>query len=125
MRRKLLYAVMVFAVVLAMFTLPKIPTAQAQSCRYLGVYTSYWLGKPAIWIQAGQNPPTPSRMTIGYFSGSAVETVPSPNDWGVRTDAPAVQNPNGNGWYTYFIATRWIWTHPKWDDDWRWTVRYC
>src|SRR5438045_9239829 len=85
--------------------------AHAATCRDLGVYTD-WLYNtqhnpnpaPAIWIWNNGIAPTPSKMTI-YYNGWWQETVPSPDDWGVRTDAP--QLGAGNGWLVYYIAGRW------------------
>lgn len=125
-----LNATLIALVVLGMgISLFPVQQAQAQTCRNFGVYTSYWQSKPAIWIQGGSVRPAPNRMTIYYYNGRSWEVVPSPSDWGVRTDAPQVENPGGNGWYTYFIATRWISLYPSshagWNDDWRWSVKYC
>ncbi len=97
--------------------------AQAVNCRNLGVYTDYYNGKPTILIWNGAIRPDPYKMTISYYGSLGRETVPSPSDWGVRTDAPQFEN--RNGWYGYFIATRWYSYHAFWNDDWRWNVRYC
>ena len=71
------------------------PAAQAVTCRNLGVYTDYWYNPqhppanaPAIWIWNGAVRPDPSKMTIYYYSSVGLEFVPSPSNWGVRTDAP-------------------------------------
>ncbi len=101
--------------------------AEAATCRSLGVYTDYYKGKPAIYIWNGSVRPVPSKMTLFYYGPRGWETVASPSDWGVRTNAPQLEN--RRGWYVYFIATRWVVTHTapysNWNDDWRWKVRYC
>jgi hypothetical protein len=131
-------SVLLVLALLALTTILTTQPARAAACRNLGVYTD-WLYSPpnanpphdpnpapAIWIWNNGIPPTPSKMTI-YYNGWWQETVPSPSDWGVRTDAP--QPGAGNGWLVYYIAGRWYnnaWNdHGAWNEDGRWKVTYC
>jgi len=130
-------SVLLMLALLALTTILITQPAQA-ACRNLGVYTD-WLYSPpnanpvhvpnpapAIWIWNNGIAPTPSKMTI-YYNGLWQEIVPSPDDWGVRTDAP--QPGAGNGWLVYYIAGRWYnnpWNnHGAWNEDGRWKVTYC
>jgi hypothetical protein len=104
--------------------------ADAATCRNLGVYTDYWYNTqhnpanaPAIYIWNGAVRPDPKKIKISYNGSLGREIVPSPGDWGVRTDAPQAEN--RSGWYVYYIATRWYSYHVFWNDDWRWSVSYC
>lgn len=111
---------------------------QAAGCRYLSIYADYspqsqHNGQPSVFIWNGNVRPDPSKLTIKFYNASNyLETVPSPSDWGIRTDAPWIERRDG-GWYGYYIATRWIngLTPPfyfhqvTWNDDWRWSAYYC
>ncbi len=96
--------------------------ASAAHCRRLGTYTDYYMGKPILYIWNGSARPDHNKLSLRYHNGLYYESVPSPSDWGVRTDAPQVEN--SSGWYGYFIASRWYYLH-SWNDDWRWYALYC
>lgn len=110
---------------------------KAQNCKNVSAYTDYKYdpvsgkNKPILYIWNGMETPNPSKFRIVYFGGT-YEWVPSPSDWGVRTDAPAVSHRDG-GWWGYWIASRWLTEFPPvpknnhylWNDDWRWQVQKC
>lgn len=136
MRHKSIFLALALAMLIGSVLMLGTPTQRAyasaqktyiSSCRNLGVYTDWYNNKPSIYIWNGAVRPVPSKMSISFYGPFGWEPVPSPSDWGVRTDAPQVEN--RNGWYIYFIATRWIYlTTPHslfWNDDWRWRVTYC
>jgi hypothetical protein len=106
------------------------PAASAATCRTLGAYTDYYYSpqhfppnQPSLYIWNGAVRPDPGRLTVLYYGSLGWEVVPTPSNDGVRTDAPQAEN--RNGWYIYFIATRWYLTHPLWNDDGRWRVVTC
>jgi hypothetical protein len=100
--------------------------SHAANCRSLGVYTDYGKdGKPSIFIWNGTARPDYTKLTIKYRVLLVWTTVPSPSDWGIRTNAPWQDGVNANGWTGYFIATRWYSFNNGWNDDSRWQVTYC
>jgi hypothetical protein len=129
--RSWLFALLGVVLVLGSVGLSPVSPAKAASCRQVGAYTDYspkniHNAQPSLFIWNGSVRPEWTKLTISYNNGLFWERVPSGKDngdFGVRTDAPWLEN--SSGWYGYFIATRWYSVHPGWNDDWRWYVQYC
>lgn len=108
------------------------PSAQAATCRSMGVYTDYhWApdhdpkNAPMIFIWNGANKPDPSKMMITYNNGWFRELVPSPSWLGIDTNNPWWGGSRSSGWWAYGISGGWYPLHSGWNDDWRWKVTYC
>lgn len=96
-----------------------IAPASAEWCSGLANYTDWHEGDGALFVYRGLGNPNPYAVAIRY-NGSIVPDA----DYGVQT----YTGPQGdlqNGWIVYHISTRWLITHPGWNDDWRWSVRAC
>jgi len=88
-------------------------------CQAFASYTDWYNGKRALFVYRGRGNPNPYAVSV-YYNG---ESVPNAGN-GVQTySGPQVDLKNG--WVGYYVSTRWAWSHPNWNDDWRWEVRGC
>jgi hypothetical protein len=74
--------------------------------------------KPALFVWKGKGRGNPYAVSVWYNGKS----VPN-SDSAIVTTSPQIDD--GNGWVGYFLAKRWYFFNPGWDDDWRWEVRGC
>lgn len=88
-------------------------------CQSFSSYTDWKDNKPAVFVYKGRGNPNPVSVEIQY-NGAKVANAGN----GVQTYSGPQFDLN-NGWVGYYISTRWYWTHPGWNDDWRWVVRGC
>lgn len=98
---------------------PASSVANKAWCGRLSSYTTWYSGKPILYVWKGKGRGNPYAVSVWYNNRS----VPNSGN-GVQTSS-GPQVDLRNGWVGYFIAKRFYLTNWQWDDDWRWEVRGC
>lgn len=94
--------------------------SDAKWCGRLSSYTTWYNGKPILFVWKGNGRGNPTAVSV-YYDG---KTVPNSGN-GVQTYS-GPQADSQNGWVGYYISTRYrTFIARNWDDDWRWEVRGC